>query len=76
MWHAWQRRGKCTRFWRESPKDRDHWEDQGVDGRMGSEWILGRVSRGSVEWIHLAEGRGRCKYGDETAGSGASDLVS
>jgi hypothetical protein len=27
-------------------KERDHLGDQGVDGRMGSEWILGRVSGG------------------------------
>jgi hypothetical protein len=26
----------------ESPKERDHLEDQGVDGRMGLELILGR----------------------------------
>jgi alpha-glucosidase (family GH31 glycosyl hydrolase) len=32
MWHVWERREKCTRFWWESPKERDHWEDQGVDG--------------------------------------------
>jgi hypothetical protein len=23
------------------PRERDHLEDQSVDGRMGSEWILG-----------------------------------
>jgi hypothetical protein len=28
------RREKCTRFWWESPKERDHSEDQGVGGRM------------------------------------------
>jgi hypothetical protein len=39
-------RETCTRFWWESQKKRDHLEDQGVDGRMGSEWILGRLSRG------------------------------
>jgi hypothetical protein len=27
----------CTRFWWESPKERDHSEDQGVGGMMGSE---------------------------------------
>jgi hypothetical protein len=27
-----------------SPKVRDHLEDRGVDGRMGSEWILGRLA--------------------------------
>jgi hypothetical protein len=38
MWHAWERREKCTRFWWESPKERDHWEDEdeGVGGKMGS----------------------------------------
>jgi hypothetical protein len=34
-------------------------ENQGVDGRMGSEWILGRLTGGSVEWIHLAQDRDR-----------------
>jgi hypothetical protein len=28
---------KCTRIWWEGPKERDHSEDQGVVGRMGSE---------------------------------------
>jgi hypothetical protein len=32
-------------------------EDQGVDGRVGSEWIVGRLAGGSVEWIHLAQDR-------------------
>jgi hypothetical protein len=27
-------------------KERDHSEDQGVDRRMGSEWILGRLAGG------------------------------
>jgi hypothetical protein len=37
---------KCTRFWWESLKERDHTEHQGVDGRMGSEWIMGRLAGG------------------------------
>jgi hypothetical protein len=37
---------KCTRFLLESPKERDHSEDLGVDGRMGSEWMLGRLAGG------------------------------
>jgi hypothetical protein len=40
MWHEWESRGKCTRFWWENQKERDHLEDKGVNGRMGSEWIL------------------------------------
>jgi hypothetical protein len=34
-------------------KERDHFEDQDVDGRMGSEWILGRLPGGGVECIQL-----------------------
>jgi hypothetical protein len=37
MWNLWERREKCKRFW---------WEDQGVDGSMESEWILGRLPGG------------------------------
>jgi hypothetical protein len=43
IWKAWERGGKCTRFWWESLNERDHLEDPGVDGKMGSEWILGRL---------------------------------
>jgi hypothetical protein len=28
------------------PEGSGHLEDQGVDGRMGSEWILGRLAGG------------------------------
>jgi hypothetical protein len=52
MWHAWERREKCVRFWWENPKERDHWEDQGVDGSMRSEWVLGRLATGSgFSWL-------------------------
>jgi hypothetical protein len=36
------------RFWWESLKDKDHLRDQGVDGRMGSKWALGRWVGGGV----------------------------
>jgi hypothetical protein len=59
MWHAWERGERCTGFWWESPKEKDLLEDQGVDGRTGSKWTLGRLAGGGgggwVEWIHLAE---------------------
>jgi hypothetical protein len=32
VWHAWERREKCTRFWWESPREGDHLEDLGVGG--------------------------------------------
>jgi hypothetical protein len=35
---------KRTRFWWLSPKERVIFKDQGVDGRMRSEWILRRLA--------------------------------
>jgi hypothetical protein len=58
MCHARERRGKFTGFWWESPKERDHMEDRGVDGKMGSEWVFGKLA-GGVEWIQMAQDRGR-----------------
>jgi hypothetical protein len=37
---------KVYRFWWESPRERAHLKDQGVDGRMGSKWTLGRLFGG------------------------------
>jgi hypothetical protein len=55
MWHAWARRGMCTRFLWNSQKERDLLGDQGVDRRMGSGWILGKIGLGGVDWIRLAQ---------------------
>jgi hypothetical protein len=38
------------------PKGKSHLKDQGVDGRMGSKWTLGKLA-GGVEWTHLAQDR-------------------
>jgi hypothetical protein len=54
MWHALERRDKFTWFWWE----RDHSEERGVDGMLGSEWILGRLAGG---WeVDLVSSR-RCR---------------
>jgi hypothetical protein len=43
----------CTRFWWESPKERDHSEDRDTGG---TEWTLQRlVGGGGVEWIQLVQ---------------------
>jgi hypothetical protein len=45
----------------ESPKERDHLEDQGVGGKMGSEWILGRLAWGlwiGFDWLRIGTGGG------------------
>jgi hypothetical protein len=41
------------------PKERYHSEDRGVDGRMGSEWILGRLAEGvctGFNWLRIGSG--------------------
>jgi hypothetical protein len=81
MWHAWERREKCTTFWWESPKERDHLEDQGIDGKMGSEWILGRLGWvGGCGLDSTVSGQGPvagcCECGDEPSGSCTTELVS
>jgi hypothetical protein len=58
MWHVLERRAKYTRFCWESLKERDHSEDRGVGGRMGTKWILWRLAGGGgVDWIRLAQDR-------------------
>jgi hypothetical protein len=45
---------KLYKVWWESTKEGDYSEDHGVDGRMGSELIFGRLD-GGVDWIRLAQ---------------------
>jgi hypothetical protein len=79
MWHTWERREKCARFLWESPKPRDNSEDQGIDGRVGSDWILGRLA-GGCRVDPVGSGYrplvGFCNYSDRPLGSGATELVS
>jgi hypothetical protein len=44
MWHALERREKCTPFWWESPKEKGPLGNLGVDRRMESEWILEKLA--------------------------------
>jgi hypothetical protein len=51
-----ERKLYSTRFWWESLKGRNHSEDKGVDGRMGSKWILGRLAGGvwsEFSWLRM-----------------------
>jgi hypothetical protein len=61
MWTAWERGETCIGFWWESPKEKDHLKDQGVDVRNGSKRTVGRLAGGGggVQWIHLAQDRDR-----------------
>jgi hypothetical protein len=68
---------KCTGFWWESPKERDHLENRGVDGRMEIKMDLKEIGWEGVEWIKLTwvldlgPVAGFCKHGDELSDSGA-----
>jgi hypothetical protein len=46
MWHAWDRREKCSRFLWDNPEGKRPPGNLGVDGRMGSKWILARLAGG------------------------------
>jgi hypothetical protein len=79
MWHAWEWGETCTGFWWERPNEKDHLKDQGVDGRMGSNWTLGRLVGGcGVDSPGSGEGSlaGCYECGDEPSGSGATESVS
>jgi hypothetical protein len=58
MWHAWERREKCTGFWSERQgkrplgRPRRRWED-------GIRMDLREIGLGGVDWIRLAQDRDR-----------------
>jgi hypothetical protein len=43
---------KSTRFWWKRPKERDHSKQQGVGGKIGSEWNFWRLAGGGG-WIEF-----------------------
>jgi hypothetical protein len=56
MWHIWERGEMCTGFWWESLKEEYNVEDQGIDGRMGTKWTLGRLVGGvwsGFTWLRI-----------------------
>jgi hypothetical protein len=79
MWHAWERREKCTRFWWESPREGDHLEDQGVGGKDGVRMDLREIGLGGcgLDWTVSGQGpvAGCCECGDELSGPCATELV-
>jgi hypothetical protein len=58
MWHEWERREKCTRFWWESPKERDHSEDPRRRWEGGIRMDPSEIGWG-VDCIRLAQDRDR-----------------
>ena len=40
MWRVWGRGEVCTGFWLGNMRERDHWADPDVDGRIILRWIF------------------------------------
>jgi len=62
MWHIWVRRGGCIGSWWGNWRERDHWEDLGVDGwiilgRISRRWVLGIWT--GLGWSRIERGGGR-----------------
>ena len=56
MWHVGRKGEVCTRFWWGDPRERDHWGDKDIYGRIILRWIL-RKWEGVVEtrwsWLRI-----------------------
>ena len=59
MWRLWGRREGCTGFWWGSLRERDHWGDPDVDGKIILRWTC-RKREGVVGtgWCWLRIGTG------------------
>jgi hypothetical protein len=58
MWRVWERIEVCTECWEGgSLRERSHWRDQDVDGRIILRWIFRKVE-GVVETGSSWLGRG------------------
>jgi hypothetical protein len=51
----WERRDMHTGFWREDPKERDHLEDLGVDGRIILKFVFKELGHEGMDWVCLAQ---------------------
>jgi hypothetical protein len=68
MLNIWGRGQTYTGFWWGNLRERDHWGNPGVDGRMILSWIFRKC--GGMNWIDLALDRARWRAcGNETSGS-------
>jgi hypothetical protein len=49
----------CTWFWWENLRERDHWEDSGVDGRIILRWIFRKCDVEvwtGLSWLRIETG--------------------
>ena len=59
MWRIWGRGEVCTGFWWGNRRERDHWGDPDVDGRIILRGIFRKFGRGFGDWMELAQDRDR-----------------
>jgi len=61
MWRVWERREGCTGCWWGDLRERGHWRDPDVDGRIILRWIC-RKLEGVVgtgwSWLRIGKGGG------------------
>ena len=62
MWRVWWRGVVCTGFWWGNPRERDHWGDPDVDGRIILRWIFREWDVGVWtlwSWLRIWTGGGQ-----------------
>jgi hypothetical protein len=60
MWRVWGRIEVCRGCWWGSLRERGHWGDKDVDGRIILRWIFRKlVGMGRGDWVDLAQDRDR-----------------
>jgi hypothetical protein len=52
-------RREATRFWWGNPRERDHFEDMGIDWRIILKWTFKKWCRKGINLIDLAQDRDR-----------------
>ena len=60
-WRVWGRGEGCTGFWWGNLRERDHWGDPDVDGRIILKWIFRKwdgVVRTGWSWLRIGTGGG------------------
>jgi hypothetical protein len=59
MWHVWGRGELYIGCWWGNLRERDHWGDPNVDGRIILRWIFRKWEGVCVDWMELAQDRDR-----------------